>query len=162
MQFIQNSPPQYQTMVPAPPVTLAQISPLPPQSSLPPAQVTAPTAPVVPIGVASALPAVFNPKHHVQSIDDANKAALQMAMYKAMMDQQKATPPQGPTMADLSNFMLFQGSTLCYRCRNPNTNMRTKFPRQRDSWGEPCAKQYLCINIFEALLNCSCYFFCKL
>ena len=111
MHFLQNPPPQYQPSVPAPPVTPVQIPALPSQGKLPAPTVV--TAPVAPVSVTARPPAVFNPQKHVQSIDDVNKAALQMAMYKAMMDQEKPSTPQGPTMADISNFMLSQGSSVC-------------------------------------------------
>ena len=115
MNFMQNPPPTYQAALPlasvlAPPVKAAEIPPLPQQISAPPSNVV-PVDVVVP-SVHPSMPAVFDPKQHAQSIDNANKAALQAAMYKAMMEQQKGTTPQGPTMADLSNFMLTQGSSV--------------------------------------------------
>ena len=59
-----------------------------------------------------------------QKADAANNTMIQAAMYRAMMEQQKGQVPQGPTMADLSNFMLTQGRSMCYQPRNPATDIR--------------------------------------
>ena len=86
-----------------------------------------PAVPLAPVGIAQ--------QQHPSNVDSANQIAINAALYKAMMDQNKGLAPQGPTMADISNYMLTQGSSACYRSQNPTADFRTDFQRclQEDS-----------------------------
>ena len=116
--FLQNPASAMPTHTPPAPVDPSQVA------AMQQLAVATPTPPVQPRCLA------VSRIEQNQKVDESNNMMIQVAMYRAMMDQQKGQVPQGPTMADLSNFMLTQGRSMRYQPRNLATDIRGQLQQQ--------------------------------